>query len=228
MLLEHAHHVLNGYCKAPKPLGFIRQRPVPNEPYEYMMVSQYCPVLPGYYSSLTLVEALALHAKKPIIRKIEWRNICLSLIHATQLLQKNDIYHNDLVSCNILLEISDNRVEPVIIDFGAGTRGKTGNRRPMYGPLSAMQPSSTPELYRGPDPLPTSDLHSISYVILRICAFLNLPKLEDYILEYRLQKPEKRDGHKKVFEKVYELFTKAIEGSVDLTVEDRAPPLQGK
>ena len=234
MYQEQAYEVLkSNQCRTTKPLGFIRQKASADKPHFYMFVAKYCPVLPGYYSVLSCDEAVSLHGKKPICRKIEWRNIFLALIKGVEVLQKNDIYHNDLNRGNILLEVSDNRIDPVLIDFGNSSRGKTGRKVPRYKPLSKQEsdvqfPYTARELFEQPDPLPTTDLYSLVTIILDVAKIIKLPTLENYALRYRQEKPQDREGFTAVYAAVKMLFDEEIIGQIDLTIEDRAPPLEGK
>ena len=228
MFHEQAYQVLNGKCRTTKPLGFIRQKEGFYSPTSYKMVSQHCSVEPGPWSVFTFKELIYLHSTKAIIKQCEWKNTCLSLIKAVENLQKNDIYHNAISPGNILLEVSNTKIDPLIINFCNASRGKTGNRRPMYSPRSVMQSALAPELCGGPDPLPTSDLYSVTYVILEICMALKQSTLENQISRYQSSEPDKRDTHDIVYRYVNNLFRSEISDTMDMTVEDRDPPLRGK
>ena len=232
---EQAYKLLTLQCRTNQPLGFIRQRYAGDESYKYMLVTKFCPFLPGYYSILTLKEALYSHSKKPLLRKIEWRNICLSLITAVRELQKNDIYHNFIRQENIMLEISDERIVPVLTDFSKSSCGDRlqGSGRVVesasifpYLPKEETDktfPAAARELFMQPNPLPTSDLYSVAYVILMVSVYLELPDLENYMQEFRQQKPDERHDHHAVYDAVMKKFNLEIIDTVDLTIEDREP-----
>ena len=229
MFHEKAHQLLDGQCKTTKPIGFIRQKSRPDKPYNYMMVFQHCPVSPGPYSVFTLMEALSLHATKPLMKLMEWRNICLSLIKAVETLQHNDIYHNAIMPATILLEVSQARIDPLLIDFYNVSRGRTGNTKPLYAsPENRNLPFAVPELYVLPNPLPTSDLYSVTCVIMKIVQYLKFPLVEREIAHFHQQKPRERELHFSLYNKLKEAFTIELKDRKDLTVEDRAPPLEGK
>ena len=229
MFQDQAHQVLKETCRTPQPLGliYVRKKEI------YMMVSKFCPFLPGYYSVLTLKDALSSHATRPRLKSIEWRNICLSLISAAKKLQKNDIYHNNICHKNILLEVSDNHIVPVIIDFSKASRGERGTTTPLYEPVpnkesGEQHPAVAPELYEQSNPLPTSDLYSVAYLILKVSVYLKSPGMENYITHFRLQDPRNRTDHKTFYKKIRALFIEDIDARVDLTVDDMAPPEQGE
>ena len=224
MYHKKAYEVMIGKCRTTKPIGSIRQSLGSRQPHIYMIVSKYCPLVPGYYSSLTLSEALLLHAKKPICRKIEWRNICLSLIRGVQTLQWNDIYHNDIKLNNVLLEISGDEIVPVLIDFGEACSSTQGDEEKK---TYFARPHVAPELLQQQTPHPTSDLYSVVYTILRISTVLELPTLEHYCTEYRQKKLEDRVGHEEVCKEIMDKFNE-FKGTIDLTVDDTVPPLLGK
>ena len=226
MFQELAYKAMGGACKTTKPLGFIRRKTGFYDPYNYMMVSQ--PIVPDSYSVFTFTEALSLHSTKPLCTKSRWMRVCQQLIFAVQSLKKNDLYHNAITPANVLLLVSEKRLISLLIDFSNASRGKTGNTKPMYGPPDQMKPYSVPEHFELPDPLQTSDLHSVTYLILKISQVLQLPVLENYITGYRQQNPQKRDTHGTVSRKVTEIFTEEIKDTRDLTIKDRAPPLKGE
>ena len=229
MFQQQAHALLKENCKTPQPLGFIRVR----KKGIYMMVSKFCPFLPGYYSVLTLKDALSSHATRPRLRKCEWRNVCLSLITAVLTLQRGNIYHNNICHKNVLLQVSDNSIVPVIVDFSKASRGVTGKTTPLFEPVpnresGEQHPSVAPELYQQPNPLATSDLYSVLYLIMKVSVYLQFPNIENYITDYRLKDPRDRDGHKIVYDKILDFFLKDTDARIDLTVDDMAPPAQGE
>ena len=133
MFQEHAHSVLQGTCAVPEPKGFIRVEE--GGGIIYMMVSEFCSVIPDAEAALSMNQAIKEHMNhKPILSLTEWRDVCVSLIDAVNTLQSNDIYHIDLKTDNILLQFIDDTVHPVIIDFGISVRRNNGKSGAMFAP----------------------------------------------------------------------------------------------
>ena len=228
---ERAYEVLLEQCTTPKPLGFIRQTRDTGE-RQYYLVTQFRPFVPGYYSIVTLGEALSLQAKKPLLRKVEWKYVCLNLIRAVYRLHKSDIYHNYIRPTNVLLEISDNRIVVLLTDFQNSCCGDRKRDTPIFAyktkeESDARHKATARELYEQVNPLPTSDLYSVSYLILWLSTLLKLPRLQNYIVYFRLQEANKRDSHQLFFSIVHRLFGDEIKDAIDLTIQDRQPQSNG-
>ena len=86
MFQDLAHKVLDRQCTAPKPLGFIPwlSNPADRSTTEYMMVSEFCSVIPGENTTLTVEQALKEHNKQPLLSANEWREVIRKLIRATE------------------------------------------------------------------------------------------------------------------------------------------------
>ena len=194
MFQEHAHRVLKGACTTPAPKGFIRVKE--GDRFTYMMVSKYLSVIPNVKSTLSIHQALKEHENsKPILSVIEWREVCLSLIDAVNTLQSNDIYHIDLKHDNILLLFIDDKVKPVIIDFGISIRKNSRKSSSLFTPGlndDKDYPQIAPELFKSSTPLPTTDLYGISFTISQICKYIPLPSVQSMIKDYREKSPTQR------------------------------------
>ena len=197
-----AYSVLSGPCRAPKPHGFFclkNDSLLRNYYCSYIMVSEYISVLPLSCASLTLDKALKEHSTgRPILTSKAWRDVSLALIEAATTLHQHDLYHNDLKANNIMLSFTeDHRIEPVILDYGLASRSSGNGDNPKYmyedGDRESY-PHIAPELYHQADPIPTSDLYSISYIILSISTYTDLPHVEEAVKYYRDLIPEERPG----------------------------------
>ena len=229
MYQELACIALKHTVTVPEPLGIIRQQGDEHEGgYRYLVVSQFVPLLPGFYASFPIDYMIKNHNTKEFVRLIEWENICLNLIKAVEELYKNDLYHLDLHCGNVMIEIADNSIQPVIIDFGtamrrdsrAGRRGsifKAGGHTPEERKF--LWPQIAPELYDSVIPLPTSDLYGVSSIIMFIAKAVKLPIVTRYINTFRDQEPANRDMHDVFFEKIKQAFTEE-RGSGVIVIDD--------
>ena len=224
MFQEHAHHVLKGRCSVPKPKGIIRMKQ--GDSLNYMIVSEFCSVIPDVASALSINQALKEHLNhRSILSLTEWKDVCISLIDAVHTLQSNDIYHIDLKTDNILLQFIDDKVKPVIIDFGISVRKNT--HKGAFGFLFApgpdtdrMYPQIDPVLFETLTPLPTTDLYGISHVINQLSWILQLPTLRHMIQRYRRQTPAER--------KPYAVVLAATKTCFDQDIEKQIPKKEKK
>ena len=206
MLQHHAHEVLKEErCSAPKPLGILRYKTrAGSNTCTYFIVSQYTPIIPGSPVVATLNKVLQTHVTNSLLSLIEYRNLFLYLIEALELLQKNDIYHNALSLQNVVLRFLDNTIHPVIVNFGNASRCRyrTDDPPATYYPSTetsiAYNPQTAPELYQQPNPLPTTDLYGLSYMIRSFSEIFYKTNTLKLIDEYRAKSPQERDGHSKL------------------------------
>ena len=218
MFQELAHGILERQCTAPKPLGLIPWKDAYAQPWqvEYMMVSEFCSVVPGKGVPLSAADALKEHeAKRPLLSDGEWREVITKLIRATQKLNNNNIYHIDLKPDNVMLQFTaNNRVEPIIIDYGLACRKGTSKGRPMFtskfdNPVW-YHPHTAPELFKQSQPSATCDLYSISFITKKVSEVLDIEELKNYITEFRSLKPELRPVHTVFHARIHESFEKKI------------------
>ena len=245
MLQYEAFSVLKGTCSAPQPLGIMRKanpNPEPGGPaHLYCLVAKFVPLYPGAYSSMILLNAYQRHTTKPLIHIRTWRNICLSLITAFRTLQANDIYHNDVKANNIMLHFFENNVQVVIIDFGLATTGRphravknddntfTLCKKIPDDVREKDRPYLCPALYEQVDPIPTSDLWGVSFLLLRISATLGLTELVHYMQDYRSEDPRESVGFKEFFERVKQILDDDLAGSTKVMItefEDKADVIE--
>ena len=209
MMQDHAHTcTYHGMCTVPKPLGFIRydisNYIMGEKGLAYLFVSTFCPVDPGASITLDLKRALRLHSFKPILTVMEWKNICKYLIEGFESLQKNDIYHNNVRSSDVLLQFYENSVQPVIIGFSSSSREGEMNIDPSQPPPQSFYPNTgmatltsphvAPELFQQPHPLPTSDLYGVAHIIEEISRALGLLRTMTLMQNFRQMNPRARDG----------------------------------
>ena len=217
MFHEQAHRALkDSSCTVPEPIGIFRKKQ--EKPYCYIIVSRFIPIYPGTVNTLTLGDAAEYHYRKPLISLKDWRNICLSLITAFETLQAIDIYHNDVKDNNVLVRCYENHVEPVIIDFGLATRSISHYQRINDdGSISYYRkrpkevyeeerPYYCPILFHQKDPLPTSDLHGVAYMIRTVSSCVKFPIVKEVVTEYRKAEPAEREDAQSLFQKVSDAF----------------------
>ena len=89
---------------------------------EYMMVCEFCSAIPGECSPLSVIQTLTKHSKGPLLSAKESSEVIRKLIRAAEKLNGADFYHIDLKPDNVMLQFTNNRVEPIIIDYGTATR----------------------------------------------------------------------------------------------------------
>ena len=211
-----AHKALDRNCRAPRPLGFIPRRSDPSDPksVQYMMVSEFCAVIPGDCVPLSVAEALMQHSKRPLLSTKEWREIMRKLIRSTEKLnEETKIYHLDLKPDNIMLQITNNRIEPIMIDFGLSTRYGRREKGPIL--VSKLNPSkyhphSAPELFQQSQPSKTCDIYGISFILHQVGTVLHIAELQQYISNFRSLPPEKRPNHRCFASDVEERFEEKI------------------
>ena len=207
MMQHHAHTcTYHGMCTVPKPLGFIRFNY--GDQRVFLLVTTFCGVAPGASVSFNLGRAMQKHLNSsPILTLIEWRNICKYLLEGFETLQRNDIYHNNVRFSNILLQFHENSVQPVIVGFANASR-RESDKKPPETFYPRMDPRKTahiaPELFQQPNPLPTSDLYGVLYVILNLSGHLKFARTAELMRSFRGLAPDKRPGFGVVKEQVLE------------------------
>ena len=230
MLQEEAHSLLKGSCTVPEPIGFIRQHAEP--PYGYIMVARFVPLYPGASNSVILKTAALKHKETPLLSIKDWRDIFLSLITAFETLQAHDIYHNDVKDNNIILRFYENNIEPVIIDFGLATRNyshkaftnpdgsETYFRKRSKEVREKDRPYLCPVLFEQRDPIATSDLYGVSYLLWAFGHHLNLPIVYAAMAEYRAIEPTRRPGFQSFFQQVNNAFQWELQKGTEAVEED--------
>ena len=201
MFQELAHKILDRQCTAPKPLGFIPWKNNPGDcsTVQYMMVSEFCSVIPGDCTPLSVAQALIEHNKRPLLSAKEWSGVIRKLIRASEKLNEADLYHVDLKPDNVMLQFTNNRVEPIIIDYGSATRQERRAKGPMFVSKldhKKFHPHTAPELFLQPRPTKTCDLYGISFIVLQVSEVLGITELKKYISAFRDLKPEMRPLHR--------------------------------
>ena len=226
MLQHHAYHALQNHaasgkhsvsCSAPRPIGFIKHRTSSGD--VYMIVSEFCSVLSAAEINFTLKKALEKHE---CFTLTEWRDICLTIIEGLAILQKNDIYHLDIKSDNILLRFSKDCYgppEPVIIDFGNSRR----KQEPDFdGTVSSQKyrsrqddfPHVPPENYILHTPHPTCDLYAFSHTINKMTKIVgSLNTVQHYIAKFRQKRYDQRESFDEMKLRLKSAFDKDIHNS---------------
>ena len=198
MFQDQAHNVLKPKYNVPQPKGFVRMEMQPGK-HSYMMVSEFCAVVPSVTCSLSMQQALNEHARgTPLLTTEEWKVACAKLIEIAYHLQSFDIYHLDIKPDNVLLQFTQNCVHPVLIDFGLSLRKNslTSGTVKEPGPdPNKHYPHYGRELFTSHIPLRTSDLYGVSFIIHQVAERLSLNTVLRMIKEYRKQKPEDRMKH---------------------------------
>ena len=221
--LIHCRGGYERYCMVPEPLGLIKivipPTPTADGQRYYCLVQEFVFVDPEEIEILTLRQAMVDHNKYNFFTLKEWRDIFIRLIQGVEILQKCDIYHMNLTADNILLRFhggSTCNPEPFITNFLAGRRREDPDKPP--GPIADKSLKGTPgtrhiapENFELHEPLPTSDLYGISWMIMEVCKTLgNLPTLLTYIDRFRRQPCHQRQGFKSFKERVRLAFDKDI------------------
>ena len=107
MFQKEAHSILKESCSAPDVKGFLiisEDSDLYHKYCRYVMVCEYCSIVPGHHATLSLHSALVQHeAKRPMLTEKEWKDVSMEIMDALNILQESDLYHNDVKSDNILL-----------------------------------------------------------------------------------------------------------------------------
>ena len=213
MYQEKAHNLLKGTkCAAPQPKGFIRivDNTVPLG-YTYLSVSEFIPIVEDARCTLSIYDAMETHVKgNPVLKKEEWKNVLLALIDATETLQKNDIYHNDIKSDNVMLYFDENnKPSPVLIDFGLSSTKKSLNRE-IYKQhrlkINIFDNYNAPELFLELKPSATSDVYSVARMIQNIGHHLDFSEVKGIALCYCQDSYRERQSHSKFRRMVDDAF----------------------
>ena len=105
MCQERAYKALRGKsCQTPRPVGFLRLESCTDDVLQYVLVSEFCSVIPGVGIGMALEEVL--FEPKYLIRTEEFKYICLALIEAVEALQIEGIAHIDIKQNNIMLQFT--------------------------------------------------------------------------------------------------------------------------
>ena len=200
---KRAYNALIGTsCSAPQPLGLIRMKSDSVlQGFLYLLVSEFIPVLPDTLCTMTLEQAVSEHMKgSSVIGEKGWRTLIRYLIQATDVLQQNDIAHNDLKRDNVLLQFGVNRQpKPVIIDYGLST---TVRSKSSYLPFEISPGIDIysyhvgPELFSKSHPLPTSDLYSVARMTQILGYHIGEPELQTLGAQYCDTPYRQRQDHR--------------------------------
>ena len=189
---ERTHRALRGSsCTAPAPLGFIRMRSnTATIGYMYLLVSEFCPVVPNAKSALTMFKAMNEHmAGRPLLSIEDWKSISLALIDATITFLRNDIYHNDIKTDNVMICFNErNEPHPVIIDYGLACRSVTYNTHSFFyrrPDIDIFNKHNGPELFLLPHPLNTSDLYSVAFLLEELGRDVGFKSIQQIAFKYR-------------------------------------------
>ena len=168
----------------PQPIGFLKIKNTRKHRFcEYMLVSEYCSLLPDASSAMSMAEALnANRDNRAILSLREWRDVSVGLLRASHELQKHDVYHNDLKPPNVMIEFKHGKVRPHIIDFGLASTSinYSESHRPMFDiKYEKRCPQTAPELFRRPTPLDSSDLYSYGHILFQMGEKMNMKGLRD-------------------------------------------------
>ena len=202
-----AHDVLYGCIGAPVFRGFLqvlRSSPLSNERnFRYLPVCEFCPVVPQLPFSLTMQQALDEHKNgRSLITRDEWISIIHELLKAQKTFERNNICHLDLNLNNVLILFMEDRVFPIIIDYGCSrmlnSKNKSGEPIITASVFDTKlhHPHTAPELFELDHPLPTSDLYSIAYIVSCINQdILHCERLLWELRNYLNSKPHERYTH---------------------------------
>ena len=231
---DRAYKVLKGAaCTAPKPLGFIRMKSDSVAlGYIYLSVLEFVPVLPNALCTLTMFQATLEHEEeRPVIDKEGWRTLIQDLIDATDLLQRNDIAHNDIKEDNVMVRFGrDSRPKAVLIDYGLSTKlssiPTTGGAYLAATPGKDIHDShNAPELFLQPNALPTSDLYSVAKLIKSIGISTKVKELETVGIQYCKMPMHYRKGHQALRQDVIIAFGGEIPVCDPLQQNRLQPPM---
>ena len=182
-----------------------------------MMVSEYCCWIPHSCSSLSLQLALYEHkAGRPILTTQELHHVIEALLDAVHILQQRDLYHCDIKSNNVMLQFRNHGVHPVLIDYGLVCRSKGNGSKPMHDTDNlekslAEFPHVCPELYKQPDPLPSSDVYSVALIVRKIGEALKRDDIINLANHYRELESLKRPSLVDFRHHIRRLFDKPTE-----------------
>ena len=201
---ERAHNALKGMaCSAPRALGLMRMKSnTVTRGYIYMLVFEFIPVLPNTLCTMTLKQAIKEHkeGRSVIGEKKEWRTLIQDLIQGTDVLQQNDIAHNDLKRDNVLIQFGlDEQPKPVFIDYGLSTTLTSAN---TYLPFEVTEGRDIysyhvgPELFSKSHPLPTSDLYSVARMTQILGYHIGEPELQTLGAQYCDTPYRQRQDHR--------------------------------
>ena len=167
------------WCFTPQVLGMLSfiDSETPSGFHPFMLVMEHLSVMPHMEKpmKLSLQDAQDLHqVGVDLLRKRDWALICKQLIEITEELSEMNISHLDLHAGNILLVIEGNNsqnnlsVNVKIIDFGKCEFVTGNNTVSLSGFDRVLEPMDGEELSVLKAPLPTTDLYSVSYLIIQI------------------------------------------------------------
>ena len=210
---RRASHVLRDGCSAPEVKGILvlkEDAKLRRDYYPYLLVQEFCAFASGAVG-LTLDAALKQNAKSPMFSETEWEDISFKLLHGTNQLQKHNIHHLDLHSENILLQLFEDELKVIFIDFGHAIGTWSTGDIPIFHAPSYFVPGTTytaPELFTQSYPLKTSDFYSCAYMIKDI-ADETKPRdktgntrLGQEMQQYIAMVPEKRTGYSDLYYRV--------------------------
>ena len=220
MLQEKAHKILSGSsCKTPKPIGFLHLKQCMKfQMFPLLIVMPFCGFLHNYLIGVSLEEAL-LHDfnkvkdEQRLVDRKDYAGLCLGLINAVTLLQRNGIYHLDIKPGNIMLQhIQDgltSKVFPLLIDYGLSVAQTSRDWIPFKGKASTF-PHTPPEMFQQAKPHPTSDLFSVAYVIKCVGSCLKMRNLKEDMAKYLKDQPSQRQDSDFLQGKIESAFSMSV------------------
>ena len=197
-------------CRAPEVKGFMvleKNSKLRELCFPYLIVQEFCGILPGSTSSLSIRTALEEQIKgNPVLSERQWEDVSLQLLRGADQLAQVPIHHLDIKHENLLLQMVGDEINVVFIDFGLSI-GTWSSENGTIFPLNpgmdpSMYPQIAPELFQLSRPLSTSDLFSCAFVIENIANINGNAELAQAMVEYRSMHPAERPGFLYVYYKV--------------------------
>ena len=186
-------------CSVAQPLGLMALKDDRGQ-LTFCLVTRFCSYLPGGDGILTMFQAMKHVVEHPQVSIREFTGWALDMIKALQVLQRADIYHNDLSAYNILLQYYNNTFHPVFTSFGNSSRqdnhmliqrGQTS----YYNKAEHRSVFTAPELFETTEIHETSDLYAIGKVLQGVALQLRMRKLGDYLDVFLRKAAHLRPGH---------------------------------
>ena len=199
-LTRLAHQVLKDGCYTPHVKGLLLLKEnelLGKHFFPYVLVQEYAGLVSGFPVSLSVDEALQESKKgNSLFSEVEWEEICLKVVHGADQFRDNNITHIDIHPKNVLIQLGQEELKIVFIDFGISVGNWNYSPSPVFSTKPAkVFPQTAPALYELPKPLPTTDLYSCAYLIQNVASATGNSKLEQEMQKYRSKAPEERTVH---------------------------------